>query len=32
VYLDTRREGEPFINAVRRVGLDPFKAAVYAKE
>ena len=32
VYLDTRREGEPFINADRRVGLDPFKAAVYAKE
>lgn len=32
VYLHRRSKGESFINTVRRVGLDPFKAAVYTKE
>jgi sulfite reductase (NADPH) hemoprotein beta-component len=29
-YRDTRLAGETFINTVRRVGLDPFKAAANA--
>lgn len=32
VYKEKRRKGETFINTFRRVGLDPFKAAVYPKE
>lgn len=28
-YLGLRQEGESFIEAVERVGIDPFKAAVY---
>jgi sulfite reductase (NADPH) hemoprotein beta-component len=30
VYLAERREGERFLDTVRRTGLAPFKAAVYA--
>ncbi len=28
-YVDRRLEGEPFIDAVERLGLDPFRQAVY---
>ncbi len=28
-YLAARHEGEPFIDAVERLGLEPFKARVY---
>jgi sulfite reductase (NADPH) hemoprotein beta-component len=31
-YLDARREGERFIDTYRRLGLAPFKAAVYEQE
>ncbi len=31
VYIDTREEGEEFIDTYRRVGLAPFKERVYAK-
>ena len=30
-YLDLRDDEEPFIDAVRRLGIDPFKERVYAK-
>jgi sulfite reductase (NADPH) hemoprotein beta-component len=30
VYLAERRDGERFLDTVRRTGLAPFKAAVYA--
>jgi sulfite reductase (NADPH) hemoprotein beta-component len=30
VYLAQRRDGERFLDTVRRTGLAPFKAAVYA--
>ena len=30
VYLDQRREGEPFIDVFRRIGMDPFKSAFQA--
>ena len=29
VYVGVRHEGEPFIDALERVGLDAFKARVY---
>ncbi len=32
VYVDRRFEGEPFVQTVRRIGVDPFKERVYAKE
>jgi|TARA_B100000315_G_scaffold260031_1_gene318893 sulfite reductase (NADPH) hemoprotein beta-component len=32
VYMDRRNERESFISTVRRIGLDPFKAAVYVEE
>ncbi|MFP6808314.1 MAG: nitrite/sulfite reductase [Pseudomonadales bacterium] len=28
-YLDTRLDGEPFLQTVHRIGVKPFKAAVY---
>ena len=28
-YVAARHEGEPFIDAVERLGLEPFKARVY---
>lgn len=31
VYLEQRQASEPFIDTVRRIGLDPFKERVYAK-
>lgn len=31
-YIDTRTEEERFIDTVRRIGVAPFKARVYAKE
>jgi len=30
VYLERREEGEEFLHAVRRVGIEPFKERVYA--
>ncbi|GGX51516.1 nitrite/sulfite reductase [Saccharospirillum salsuginis] len=30
VYVDRRREDEPFIDTVERLGLDPFKERIYA--
>jgi sulfite reductase (NADPH) hemoprotein beta-component len=30
-YLDTRADGERFLDTVRRVGLEPFKARAYAE-
>jgi sulfite reductase (NADPH) hemoprotein beta-component len=32
LYRKIRNKGEPFVNTVRRVGLGPFKAAVYPEE
>ena len=32
VYLAHRKEGEPFIDAVRRLGLEPFKIAFLAND
>jgi len=32
VYRDRRLKDEPFINTVRRIGLTPFKTAIYPKE
>jgi len=31
VYLQNRRGDELFIDTCRRIGLDPFKESVYAK-
>ncbi len=31
VFLENRTEGEPFLYTYRRIGMDPFKEAVYAK-
>ena len=31
-YLDLRQPGESFVAAVRRVGLGPFKTALYGQE
>ncbi|WP_293764079.1 nitrite/sulfite reductase [uncultured Aquitalea sp.] len=31
VFVEQRLQGEPFIDTVRRIGLDPFKERVYAK-
>ncbi|MFI5077579.1 MAG: nitrite/sulfite reductase, partial [Vicinamibacteria bacterium] len=31
-YVDNRRDGEPFIDTYRRIGLAPFKAKVYAED
>lgn len=31
VFLDNRSEGEPFLYTYRRIGMDPFKEAVYVK-
>jgi sulfite reductase (NADPH) hemoprotein beta-component len=31
VFTEQREEGELFIDAVRRLGIEPFKARVYAK-
>ncbi len=31
VYLDERDDGETFLDAYRRIGIDPFKERVYAK-
>ncbi len=30
-YIDLREEEEIFLDTYRRVGIDPFKEAVYAK-
>ena len=30
-YVDKREEEEPFLDTYRRIGMDPFKEAVYAK-
>jgi sulfite reductase (NADPH) hemoprotein beta-component len=30
-YLDTREDGERFLDTVRRIGLEPFKARAYAE-
>jgi sulfite reductase (NADPH) hemoprotein beta-component len=32
VFTEQREEGELFIDAVRRLGIEPFKARVYAKQ
>ena len=31
VYVDQRTEDERFIDTYRRIGIDPFKERVYAK-
>ena len=31
-YLALRTEEEPFLDTYRRVGIDPFKERVYAKD
>ena len=31
VYIENRNEDESFLNTYRRIGLEPFKGAVYAK-
>jgi len=32
VYIEQREDGERFLDVVRRLGLEPFKERVYAKE
>ena len=32
VYLAQRNEGERFVDTFRRIGMAPFKEAIYAKE
>ena len=32
VYLATRQQGERFLDTYRRIGMEPFKEAIYAKE
>ncbi len=32
VYLSQRKDGERFLDTYRRIGMEPFKEAIYAKE
>ena len=32
VYVENRQPGERFIDVVDRIGIEPFKTRVYAKE
>ena len=31
IYLDSREDGERFLDTYRRIGMDPFKEALYGE-